>query len=655
MYRLFALVLLLVPTVVAAEPAALIPREVLLGNPERTTLRLSPDGTLLSFLAPSPDGVMNVWVQDIASGDERMVTSNTHRGIWGYEWAFDSERLLFVQDRDGDENWHLYVADVTNGESRDLTPFEGTAAQNLMTSRAAPHHVLVALNKDDRTRFDMYRIDIRTGELTLEAENPGDIQNWLADEQLRVRAACALDPETSDTIIRTRATTEDPWREIVRWSFEETGSVLYKKLLGFSPDGTRLYVQSPKGTNTTHLALMDAVTGEEIEILAHDERSDLANFWWEPVVLFSPDRSRVQAVMFDYLVAEWHVLDESVRADFETLEAMDRGVFWIEDRDSGDLKWIVTFESDVRPARTYIYDRTSKTAELVFDSNPAVADYELAPMKPITITARDGLEIPGYLTLPVGVAAEGLPMVMHPHGGPWARDYWYFSPVVQMLANRGYAVLQVNFRGSTGYGRDHLNAGNGQWGVGAMQHDITDAVKWAVDEGIADPDRIGIYGGSYGGYATLAGAAFTPELYACAVSVVGPSNVSTLFASFPPTWAVRKLRWKLRVGPVEEDPSYNQRISPLFHVDKIEAPLLIGHGANDPRVKLHESEQIVEALTVRDMSVGFVVYPDEGHGFNRPENNLDWEGRVETFLAEHLGGRSEPFETIKGTSADVRR
>jgi dipeptidyl aminopeptidase/acylaminoacyl peptidase len=617
-------------------------------------LRISPDGKLVSFLAPSDRDVMNVWIEDQSSGEPRMVTDDTHRGIWEYEWAHDGEHVLYVRDRDGDENWHLFATSVRTGMTRDLTPFDGIAAQNLMTSHTQPHHVLVALNKDDQTRFDVYRIDLRTGDLDFEVRSPGDVQHWLADGELHVRAASALDPETSDTLLRTRDSNGGLWRDVVRWSFEETGSVLYRKLLAFTPDGDHIIVQSPKGTNTTHLALMDVRSGEEVERIAHDERCDIGNFWWEPVVLFAPDRSRVQAVMFDPGIPGWRVLDESVRADFEALANLDRGVFTIDDRDADDETWIVTFRSDVHPGRTWRYDRSTRTGTLVFDSNPALADYTLAPTQSFTYTARDGRMIPAYLTLPVGIEAKSIPLVVHPHGGPWARDRWGYAPWVQMFANRGYAVLQMNFRGSTGFGRDHINAGNGEWGVGAMQHDITDGVRWAIAEGIADPSRIAIAGGSYGGYATFAGVAFTPELYRCAVSVVGPSSVATLFESFPPTWAARKRRWELRVGAVESDPAANARISPLHHAGAVVAPMLIAHGANDPRVKLVESERMAAALRERGIPIEFVVYPDEGHGLNRTENNLDLDGRVDRFLARYLGGPHQPFMDVEGTSAEVR-
>jgi dipeptidyl aminopeptidase/acylaminoacyl peptidase len=359
-------------------------------------------------------------------------------------------------------------------------------------------------------------------------------------------------------------------------------------------------------------------------------------------------------VAIDYLIPEWRVLDPELKPDFEVLERLagDRA-FEIMGRDHADRLWVVRIYSDVESGQFYLYDRSKKDATLLFKRLPELEKYTLARYRPVTYTARDGLAIPAYLTLPPGVPEKNLPLIVHPHGGPWARTYWEFDPFVQLLANRGYAVLQPNFRGSTGYGKAFINASNQQWS-GTMQDDLTDGVKWAIAQGIADPKRIAIAGGSYGGYASLCGVTFTPELYACAVDIVGPSNVATLFASFPPQWEVRKLRWKKRLGPVDTDEAFNRKISPLFHADKIRAPLLIGHGANDPRVKLSESEAIVAAARKNKVDVTFVVYPDEGHGFGRPENNKDFTGRVEEFLAKHLGGRKEPWSAIEGTSAEVR-
>jgi len=362
----------------------------------------------------------------------------------------------------------------------------------------------------------------------------------------------------------------------------------------------------------------------------------------------------VQAVGFNYLKNEWTVLDPSIKADFEALAKVQRGEFYVGTRDRADRNWIVTYQTDDGPVAWYAYSRDTKKAELLFVNQPELAKYQLAKMEPVVIKARDGFELVSYLTVPVGVAAKNLPLVLNVHGGPWGRDTWGYDPESQWFANRGYATLQVNFRGSTGFGKKFLNAGNGEWGVGTMQHDLTDAVKWAIAKGIADPKKVCIYGGSYGGYATLAGLVFTPELYACGVDIVGPSNIKTLFGSIPPYWAPIKTQFVKRVGDVEADEALNQKISPLFHADKVRVPLIIAQGANDPRVNIREADQMVKAMRDRGLAVTYIVYTDEGHGFARPDNRLDFYGRVDEFLGKQLGGRVEPWQEIKGTSAEVR-
>ena len=371
-------------------------------------------------------------------------------------------------------------------------------------------------------------------------------------------------------------------------------------------------------------------------------------------MLLHPARGTVQAYGVNYLKPEWRVVDPALRADFAALARVQPGAFFIVDRDRADRRWLVGCYTDVGPMTFYVYDRRAKRATKLFETRPELLRYRFAPMKPVTFRARDGLEIPAYLTLPVGVPAKHLPLVLLPHGGPWYRDEWGFDAFPQWLANRGYAVLQVQFRGSTGFGKAFLNASTGEMGTGGMQHDLTDGARWAVAQGIADSSRVAIMGGSYGGYATLAGVAFTPELYTCGVDIVGPSNLRTLIESFPPYWAPRTRRWLKRIGDVLTDDALNRRISPLFHVDRMRAPLVIGHGANDPRVKITESEQIVKSLRARGHDVTFVVYPDEGHGFGRAANNLDFSGRIEEFLAKHLGGRAEPWTKMEGSTAEVR-
>jgi dipeptidyl aminopeptidase/acylaminoacyl peptidase len=635
----------------AAEPP-LIPLEVLFGNPTRAQARIAPTGEHLSWLAPSADGVLNVWVQPVdRSAEPRQITDDKVRGIRFHGWSWDGKRVFYLQDQGGDENWHLYAVDLDGGGTRDLTPFEGVRAENLTTDPEHPGEVLIGLNKRDPSVFDMYRIDLASGEVTLDTENPGDVLGWLTDADFRIRAAEAKDPETGDDIVRVRDGADAPWRELLRFPFGENGSAF-----GFDKAGDTLFITSSLGSDTTRLLAVDAKTGETRQTLAQDPKSDVAG------VIVHPTEHRIQAVEFDYLKPEWRLLDDSLKPDFAYLRGVADGEIIIADRTLADERWIVAFQPDDGPMSYYLYrrgaDGTEPTAELLFVTRPELKDYRLTNMQPVEISARDGLTLPGYLSLPAGIEGarppKPLPMVLLVHGGPWARDQWGYDPQAQWLANRGYAVLQVNFRGSTGFGKAFLNAGNNQWGVGAMQHDLTDAVQWAIEQDITAPGRVCIMGASYGGYAALAGLAFTPDLYACGVDIVGPSNIRTLFESIPPYWAPAKKELVLRVGDVENDAELNRRLSPLFHVDRIDDPLMVLQGANDPRVKIAESDQIVTAMRAKDLPVTYVVFPDEGHGFARPENRLDANARIERFLAEHLGGQAEPEQAIEGSTAEVR-
>ena len=637
-----------------AELPPLIPREVLMGNPTRQSPQISPDGKRLTYLAPSNKDVLNIWMEPMGGGKAEMVTADSLRGIFGYHWAEDNQHLLFIQDREGDENWHVYSVNVDTREVKDLTPFEGVAAQDILTDRNHPNEILVGLNQRDKSKFDMHRINLQTGAVTMEAENPGDVSEWATDHDFHIRAATALDAKTNDTIIRVRDTADGPWRDITRWPFMEAGEVLARKILGFTPDGKSLYVQSCMGVDKLRLVVLDATTGEQTKVLAENKDKEIWNQWWEPVIVMNPRTRTPEAVAFYYFKPQWKVLDQAVQKDFELLAKDPNTIFQIVGRDQSDRRWVVDYTSDVMPDSYYLYDRDTGKLDHLFDSEPKLAEYKLAHMEGKTFKARDGRTIPCYLTLPTGVEPKNLPLILSVHGGPWAQDYWGFDGWSQLFANRGYAVLQVNYRGSTGYGKDHVNAGIGQWGVGAMQNDLTDAVAWAVKQGIADPKRVGIVGGSYGGYATLAGLAFTPDTYACGVDLVGPSDVKTLFESFPPYWSVRKVRWIRRVGDVEHDDALNQKISPLYHVDAIKAPLLIGQGKNDPRVKQAHSDAIAAAIRKKGGSVQYVLYPDEGHGLGRPQNNMDFMGRVEEFLGQYLGGRKEPWVAVPGSSVQVQ-
>src|ERR1700719_2724724 len=607
-----------------AELPPLIPRDTLLGNPERANPHIAPDGKRLAWLAPDEHDVLQVWVQTIGEHDTRVVTADKSRGIHSYGWAYDSKTIIYAQDADGDENFHLFAVDLDSHNIRDLTPWQGVRAESIASSPKFPERILAALNLRDRKLMDVYRVDLRTGAVELDTKNPGDVAAWLADDDLIVRAATVTTPD-GGTEIRIRDSAAHAWRTLMKASMEDN-----LVALDLTKDGKSLFLSTSIGADTARLVRHEIASGRETEIARSDD-ADLSD------VVIQPTLHVVQAAAFDPGRKHWKVVDPSVQADFNAISKITDGDFTVVDRDLADKTWIVSFQSDRAPARYYSWDRASRKATFLFSVQPKLDDAPLAPMKPVTFTARDNMKLNGYLTLPIGAPAKNLPLVLVPHGGPWDRDSWGFSPEVQLLANRGYAVLQINFRGSTGFGKKYLHAGDREWGL-TMQDDLTDGVKWAVDTGIADPKRVAIFGGSYGGYAALARAALTPDPHRCAIDEGGPSNLFTLLESFPPYWEVERSLFSTRVGN-PNDPKDKELLtaaSPLFSADKIKIPMLIGQGANDPRVKQAEAEQIVNAIAKHDATAVYVIYPDEGHGFVRPENRLHFTARMEKFLADNL-------------------
>jgi dipeptidyl aminopeptidase/acylaminoacyl peptidase len=504
-----------------------------------------------------------------------------------------------------------------------------------------PDTILVGMNKRNKAAFDMHRITLSTGEEKLDTENPGLVLGWTTDKDFVVRAATAVNMKTGGYDLMVREKPGADWKVIKQWTNEEEGQAA-----GFGNDPHTLYVIGNDNANTMRLTKYDLDTGKEV-VLAEDKEADIGN------VMIS-DRKRIPlAVAFTKARTEWKVLDDSVKADLEALAKVRRGDFSVISQTADENKWIVAYDVDDGPVAYYLYDRPSKKAEFLFTNNSKLEKVQLAQMEPISYKAKDGLTIHGYLTKPVGIEAKNLPAVLLVHGGPWARDEWGYDPMAQWLANRGYAVLQVNFRGSTGYGKAFLNAGNKEW-AGKMHQDLIDAKEWLVKQGVADPKKVAIMGGSYGGYATLVGLTFTPEEFACGVDIVGPSNIVTLLKTVPPYWAPAKALFAKRVGDLEKEEEFLKERSPLFKATAITKPLLIGQGANDPRVKQAESDQIVEAMRKNGKPVEYVVYPDEGHGFARPENRLHFFAISEQFLAKHLGGRAEPIGEIKGHSGQIK-
>jgi dipeptidyl aminopeptidase/acylaminoacyl peptidase len=621
----------------------MIPRRLLFGNPYRTSVRLSPDGTRIAFLAPA-DGVLNVFVGPVDDPDgASAVTRDKTRGIRMFAWAYDAAHLLYLQDAGGDEDWHVYRADAAGGDVVDLTPAAGIHAQVLHTSPHHPGTILVATNERDASLHDVYRIDLASGARECVLENPG-FADFLCDDDLCVRMAIRMEEDGSTTWHVPEA--DGGFREIACVPHEDG---LQTHPLAMAGDGRHAFILDSRNRDTAGLCRLDLLTGEQ-ELVFADSRADVSG------ALLHPTTHVLQAVAVTYDREHWHVLDETIQADFARLSEAHRGSLALPSRTLDDRRWLAAYLVDDGPVRYELFDRDRGEARFLFTQRPELCDVPLARMHPHVVRARDGLDLVSYVTRPAGStgAAPG-PMVLLVHGGPWARDTWGFDPFHQLFADRGYAVMSVNFRGSTGFGKRFVNAGDREWGA-SMHDDLLDAVAWAVGEGIADPARIAIMGGSYGGYAVLHALTRTPEVFACGVDIVGPSSLITLLESLPPYWKPQQALFKTRVGDhtTEEGRAFLIERSPLTHAGSIRRPLLIAQGANDPRVKRAESDQIVAAMQERGIPVTYVLYPDEGHGFARPENSLSFAAIAEAFLAKHLGGIAEPIgDAMDGASAQI--
>ncbi len=608
----------------------LIARQVLFGNPSKVAPALSPRGDQLAYLAPD-EGVLNVFVKSTGKDDDRVVTADRLRGIRQYQWAENGKQLIYLQDQGGDENWHIYVVAVAGGEAaRDLTPFPKVQAQILGAEPDFPDELLIGLNDRDPQHHDVYRVNLQTGKRRLIFKNEIGAVGFVADHRLQLRVLQILEPDGGAKLLYRRGGSGD-FRELTSWGAEDmftTGPV------GFAGDDQTLYLLSSVGSNTVELRALDLRTGQQ-RTLASDAEADVTELH------INPRSNNVEAVGITRARLEWKVLDPRVEADFAAVAKLGDGDRAIVSQDNRARTWLVRVDDDNGPPHYYTYDRQGQQGTFLFSSRPELDKAELAEMRPVSYQARDGLTIHGYLTLPPKVRAEKLPLVVHPHGGPWYRDTWGFDPTAQWLANRGYAVLQPNFRGSTGYGKKFLNAADREWG-GKMQADITDGTRWLIAQGIADASHVCIMGGSYGGYATLMGLASEPDLYACGVDIVGVANLITWLNTIPPYWIPFRHVLHQRVGHPERDEAFLKARSPVFLADKIRAPLLIAQGANDPRVPRAESTQIRDAIQKAGRTVEYVEFHDEGHGFARPENRLRFYGLAEVFLNRYLGGRAEP-------------
>ena len=607
---------------------------------------------------------MNIFIRDLSlpnpdKSQDRMITNEPKRAIRSVAWAYDNETIFYMNDNDGDENFHLFAVDAlsdtdnkssTFPEVRDLTPGDNVKAQNIFTNYRYPDQILVGTNERSSKCFDMYRVFYATGEKFLDTMNPGDVIGWKTeDESFEIRAATVRNAEDSSTTIRIRMSADlvkdskegTDWKDVFHFPYGEEGG-----LINFMPGGKVGYLTSSLDRETTALLKVDLQSGETLEEIYSNEKCNVGG------VTLEKDTKELRALTYNYARTERVFYDKELENDYEFLKSKAPNTnveIGVASRSLDESKWIVSYMQSNGPTHYVIYDKPTQTVTPLFVSNPKLLDYKFAPMEDVRIIAHDGLELVAYLTRAV---TEGTsPLILLVHGGPWARDYWGFRAQAQWFANRGYATLQVNYRGSTGYGKSFLHKGDKQWGVGDMQHDLTSAVKWAIDEGIADKDNICIYGGSYGGYACLAGLTFTPDIYKCGVDIVGPSNIKTLLDSIPDYWAPLRNGMLLKIGDVDNDEEFNKKISPLFHIDNIKAPLLIGQGANDPRVKQAEADQIAFSMQEKGIPVEYVLYPDEGHGWARPENRIDFNGRAELFLAKHLGGRAQDFNEVEGSTA----
>jgi len=592
-------------------------------NPEKASFRISPDGNFISYTAPWQSR-MNIFVQAIDKDSAIQITFETDRDIAGYIWGSGS-RLLYIKDEGGNENFKLYGVDADGSNQKCLTCFEGVRTQLIDDLWDNPAEVIIGLNKRNPQVFDPYRLNIETGEMVLLAENPGNITDWMTDHDGKLRAAVAITGGVNQTVLY-RDNENEEFREIITTTWKDNFRPHF-----FTFDNQKIYVSCNIGRDKDEIIIYDPVTKNEIEtIFGHDE-VDVSN------LTYSKKRKVLIAANYTTDKDQYHFFDDTSKQHYEFLkEKLQDCEINITGSDTAEKKFIVFTYNDRNRGSYYLFDAETKDLRKIADVSPWLKEEHLAEMKPIQYVSRDGLTIHGYLTLPKGRPAKNLPVVINPHGGPWARDYWGFNPMAQFLANRGYAVLHMNFRGSIGYGKEFWLKSVKQWGR-TMQDDITDGVNWLIENKIADPKRIAIFGGSYGGYATLAGMTFTPDLYACGIDYVGVSNMFTFMNTMPAYWEPLRQQLYELVGNPVEDSILLASVSPVFHADKITAPLFIAQGANDPRVNKAESDQMVAALKARGIEVEYMVKDNEGHGFRNEENRFDFYRAMERFLAEHIG------------------
>lgn len=613
--------IMLACTLSTAQTPNKIPLRDFFKNPEKTAFLISPDGKYISHVEPY-ERRMNIFVQPISGGESKRITSVTDRDLSGYFWK-GNDRLLFTKDFGGDENFHLFAVDREGKLMKDLTPFDSVRVDVIDNLEDNETDVLIQMNKRNREVFDAYRLNTVTGELTMAAQNPGNISGWVTDHNGKIRIATTTDGV--NTSILYRESEKDTFKTIMTTTFKESFSPLF-----FTFDNKNIYAASNLGRDKAVIVEYDIANNKEVKVLFEHPNVDVSGM----------NFSRLRKVLTEISYVTWRlerkILDKETENIYASLEKKLPGYeVRVVSTDKNENIFTVSTSSDRSRGSFYLYEKKSGKLTKLADRSPWLNEKDLAKMKPIEYKTRDGLTIHGYLTLPKGKEAKNLPVVVNPHGGPWARDQWRFNSEVQFLANRGYAVLQMNFRGSTGYGKQFWMASFKQWGK-TMQDDISDGVKWLIDQGIADPKKVAIYGGSYGGYATLAGLTFTPDLYACGVDYVGVSNLFTFLKTIPPYWKPYLDMLYEMVGDLQKDSALLAAASPVFHVDNIKAPLLVAQGAKDPRVNINESNQIVDALKKKGIDVPYLVKDNEGHGFRNEENRFEFYEAMEKFLEKHL-------------------
>jgi len=641
-----SLILVIYMVLIYSEDAnTIIPRKILFGNPDKTIVRLSHDGKYISYVAPKDD-VLNIWIAPSNDPLEvKPVTNDKDRGIRAYSWAYDNRHIIFSQDEKGDENFRIYTYDIITNETRILTNDKGVRAFIYGMSHRFPNEILIGLNERDQRYFDVYKFNILNGEKNLLIEN-NKYTSFIVDDDLNIRFAKLTNEDGDVEYFQFK---DNDWIFFMKISMEDS---INTGIEGFDKTGSIIYLSDSRDSDTSILKSLN-LENNETKVIAKDSKADIAIFSSHPT------ENTIESVIVNYDKVTYKILDNSIKEDFEYLQKLNDGDLIITARTLDDQRWLVAFNSDIKPVKYYLYDRQNKKAEFLFSNKKALEQYSLAKMHPIIIKARDGLDLVSYITFPTDIKLDAqlrpnktLPLILNIHGGPWARDSWGLNSVHQWLANRGYAVLSINFRGSTGFGKNFTNAGNMEWGK-KMHDDLVDSVNWAIERGIADPKKVAIMGGSYGGYAALAGLTFTPDLFACAVDVVGPSNLLTLIKSVPPYWEPILSDLKKRVGPwdTEEQREALNQISPLTFANKIKKPLFIAQGRHDPRVKQAESDQIVKEMRSKNIPVIYALYNDEGHGFAKPENRLSYYALVEQFLATILRGKSEAIgDDLKGVN-----